>query len=210
MATLWTFGDSLTASYDIKYDWSRSYIEWKGYQPKVYGDIISENLNLTLINLGVGGSDNYSIFQSFCNVSHKIKNDDLVIFGWSSPIRFRLARNKNTWETFLPNFTKNLTVIDEVSENTIQEILLNRDSVKFVEEVNSWINLIDIFLKDVKHVHWTAFDKRLRVQSHINLQTIEDETNGLIVDRHFSEKGQLDLSQILIRFLNTKKKNTLI
>jgi hypothetical protein len=210
MATLWTFGDSLTESYNIKYDWSRKYVEWKGYVPKVYGDVISERLNLNLSNLGAGGTDNYSIFQNFCEVSHKIKKDDVVIFGWSSPLRFRLPRNDNRWEVFLPNFTKNLTDVDGISMNTVQEILSNRDSIKFVEEVNSWINLIDVFLKDIKHVHWTAFDNRLKAQLPKNLETIEDETNGFIVDRHFSEKGQLDLSEVLIYFLNAKKNNTLI
>ena len=198
MATLWTFGDSFTAPYDVRYDWSRNYVEWKGYVPKVYGDLISEKLNLDLANLGVGGSDNYSIFQSFCDVSHKIKNDDVVIFGWSSPLRFRLPTKHDRWEMFLPNFTKNLTNIDEVSMNTVLEILANRDSIKFVEEVNSWIKLIDCFLKDITYVHWTTFDKRLNAHMITNVENIRTETKGLIDDGHFSEKGQNDLSNTLI------------
>ena len=44
MATVWTFGDSLTAPYSEDYDWSNNYIKWKGYIPKVYGDIISDQV----------------------------------------------------------------------------------------------------------------------------------------------------------------------
>lgn len=198
MATVWTFGDSLTAEYDEQYEWSGNYIRWKGYKPDVYGDIISKKLNLDLINKGVGGSDNYSIFESFCNVSNKIERDDIVIFGWSSPIRFRLATNDNRWKSFLPNYTKNHTHINGISIKTIEEIIINRDSIKFVEEVNSWIKLIDCYLKDITHVHWTTFDKRLNAHMITNVENIRTETKGLIDDGHFSEKGQNDLSNTLI------------
>lgn len=198
MATVWTFGDSLTAEYDEQYEWSENYIRWKGYKPDVYGDIISKKLNLDLINKGVGGSDNYSIFESFCNVSNKIERDDIVIFGWSSPIRFRLATNDNRWKSFLPNYTKNHTDINGISIKTIEEIIINRDSIKFVEEVNSWIKLIDCYLKDTTHVHWTTFDKRLNAHMITNVENIRTETKGLIDDGHFSEKGQNDLSNTLI------------
>ena len=50
MKTLWTFGGSFTERYTDKYNWSRDYIKWKGYTPKVYGDIIAEKLDLDLKN----------------------------------------------------------------------------------------------------------------------------------------------------------------
>lgn len=206
MATVWTFGDSFTAPLSEDYDWSNQYIKWKGYTPKVYADIISEKLNLDSNNLGVGGCDNYSIFQSFCDVSDKIKNDDIVIFGWSSPIRFRLARNERRWETFLPNYSKNYTEIDGISIDTVNEMLVNRGSIKFVEEVNSWIKLINLTLKDITHVHWTTFDKRLNAHMIRGLEEIRRETNGLIDDGHFSEKGHVEISEKLMSIFlkNTK------
>jgi hypothetical protein len=210
MATLWTFGDSLTEGYNIKYEWSKSYIDWKGYTPKVHGEVISEKLNLDLRNLGLGGSDNYSIFQNFCDVSNKIKEDDIVIFGWSSPMRFRLVGNHNTWKTFIPNYTKNLSDINGISINTINELLIHRDNVKFVEEVNSWITLIDNFLVNVNHVHWTIFDDRIKAHMIRGLNTIKNETNGDVDDGHFSEEGQFQLSEKLIHLLSIKNKNTLI
>jgi hypothetical protein len=208
MATLWTFGDSLTAPFSEEYNWSNDYIKWKGYIPKVYGDIISEKLNLDLINLGVGGSDNYSILQSFCDVSHKIENDDIVIFGWSSPVRFRLARNEKRWVSFLPNYTKNHTHIDGVSIETVNETLVNRGSIKFVEEVNSWIRLINHTLRDVTHIHWTTFDERIDAHLIRGVENIRTETGGSIDDGHFNEKGHLELSDLLITYFSkgrTKK-----
>jgi hypothetical protein len=210
MSTLWTFGDSLTAPYSEEYDWSKEYIKWKGYTPNVYGKIVSEKLNLDLVNLGVGGNDNYSIFQSFCDVSDKIKNEDIVIFGWSSPIRFRLAMNENRWQIFLPNYTKNNLNIDGISINTIKETIINRESIKFVEEVNSWIKLIDHTLKDVTHVHWTTFDDRVDAHMVTGLENIRKETNGLIDDGHFSENGQIQLSELLITYFSKGRTKKLI
>jgi len=204
MATLWTFGDSLTERYTTN-GWAGRYINWKGYTPKVYGEIISEKLGLRLENLGVGGRDNYTIFQIFCDVSHKIKKDDFVIFGWSSPIRFRLAHQSNAWKFFLSGFNENQSGIDGISIDTINELMINRDNIKYIEEVNSWISLIDNFLIGVKNVHWTAFDKRLKAHMITNLETINVETNGEVNDSHFSEDGQAELSKILTHHLMRKK-----
>ena len=64
--TLWTFGDSFTESFGTTKgrNWIDNYIDWKGYVPKVYGEIISDEMGFELVNLGKGGSDNYSIFQN--------------------------------------------------------------------------------------------------------------------------------------------------
>ena len=48
--TLWTFGDSFTESLsDNKADWVQKYIEWKGYIPKVYGEVIAERMEIKLV-----------------------------------------------------------------------------------------------------------------------------------------------------------------
>ena len=211
MNNLWTFGDSLTASFDEAYQWSKKYIDWKGYKPNVYGDNISEILGFNLNNLGVGSSDNYSILQSFCNVSNKIKEGDLLIFGWSSPIRFRMVNNKKKWCSILPsvdvNFFNNL---ENVTSNTLKEILLNRDNKLYVEEVNSWIKMINNMIKNVDVIHWNAFDNRLTSIYVNNLETIRDETDNEINDVHFSENGQKQLSEILLNYYRSDRKIKII
>ena len=47
--TLWTFGDSFTARF-ANTGWSTNYVKWKGYIPKVYGEIISDKLEMQLQN----------------------------------------------------------------------------------------------------------------------------------------------------------------
>ena len=210
MPTIWTFGDSLTEGYSEKYDWSKSYIEWKKYKPKVYCEFLSEKLNFDLQNLGKGGSDNYTIFQTFCNISHKIKDNDLIIFGWSSPVRFRLSTPNDNWNTYIPNFDKNYPNIKTISVDTIKETLINRESFLFCDEVNSWIKLINNFLKNMKVVHWTYFDHRLKAFYVRNLETISKETNKEVDDPHFSENGHFELSEILFNLYKQKNQNKLI
>jgi hypothetical protein len=208
MPTLWTFGDSLTAEFSEKYEWSNSYIKWKKYKPKVYGEILSEKLNFKLQNLGIGGSDNYTIFQTFCDISNRIRDNDLVIFGWSSPVRFRVSNLKNGWHTYLPGLPKNLeaiySAVENISLTTVNEILINRDDYVFCGEVNSWIKMINHYLKNMKTIHWTAFDNRLNVTYVKNLETIMTETNGEVVDNHFSENGHYELSEMLLRVYSSK------
>ncbi len=211
MKTLWTFGDSLTASFDESYIWSKRYIDWKGYKPDVYGDIVSKTLGFHLNNLGVGSSDNYSILQSFCNVSNKIKEGDLLIFGWSSPIRFRMVTNKKKWCSVLPSMdVNNFNNLENVSSNTLTEILLNRDNLPYIEEINSWIKMINHTIKNVDVIHWCAFDNRLTSIYVDNVETIKKETDNEIDDVHFREKGQQKLSEILLNHYHSGTKFKII
>ena len=47
--TLWTFGDSFTQSFSDSTDsWVKVYCDWKGYIPKVYGEILADTLQFNL------------------------------------------------------------------------------------------------------------------------------------------------------------------
>ena len=141
---LYIFGDSFSAGFSFESNWTNPYVNWKGYTPKGFGEIISQKLNLELINLSENASDNYSILQKFCDNEKNIKKNDLVIIGWSSPLRFRLV--SKDWITILPNHDKFSTKeIDKtkISESTLIEILLNRDDIRYCNEVNSWIKLLN-------------------------------------------------------------------
>lgn len=211
MNSVWTFGDSLTAPFSESIQWSKKYIDWKGYKPNVYGDIVSKKLGLNLNNLGVGSSDNYSILQSFCDVSNKIKEGDLLIFGWSSPLRFRMVTDKKKWRSVLPNTDVNIfNNLENISSNTLNEILINRDNIPYIEEVNSWIKMINHTIKNVDVIHWCAFDNRLTSIYVGDVETIRKETNNEIDDAHFSEKGQKQLSEILLNYYHSDRKHKII
>ena len=204
---LYIFGDSFSAGFSFESNWTNNYVNWKGYTPKGFSEIISQKLNLELINLADNASDNYSILQKFCDNVKNIKKNDLVIIGWSSPLRFRLV--SNDWITILPNYDKFSTKeIDKtkISESTLIEILLNRDDVRYCNEVNSWIKLLNNLDKNI--IHWTPFDQRLDCMFLSKFETIVTETNGELNDWHFSENCHLQLSDLFIS--KFKKKNKML
>lgn len=210
MSTVWTFGDSYTEGYNPNYEWSKKYINWKGYHPKVHGDFISEMLNYELKNLGMGGSDNYTIFETFCKNVNEIKVGDIVVIGWSDVGRFRLSNRNGYWSSFIPKFSNVSSYTEYISENTINEILVNRTAKIYVDEVNNWINLIKKSLDGIKLVNWSIFNEGKINGVFIHnmiIETIIKETKGEVADGHFSENGQMKLAEIIVNVINNMGNN---
>jgi hypothetical protein len=219
MNTLWTFGDSFTQSYippaDRGRNWRNDYIEWKGYDTKVYPEFIAEKLNLNLVNKGEGGCDNSYIFEEFCKVASQIQKDDIVIFGWTDVHRFRLFNKENECGFFNANaldkdggaiFSQEFfNTFDFLSIQTIEEMIVNRDSKMFINELCNWVNLINLFLKDINVIHW-SWDRNNSICKNIIISTryerIFDETKGSIIDYHWSENGHKMFSGHLIKKIN--------
>lgn len=209
MATIWTFGDSLTERYNPAFKWSKDYIEWKGYVPKVYGNFISEMLGYDLKNLGKAGCDNYTIYDTFCKTYPLIKEDDLVIIGWTSSLRFRMVNKMGNWTSLHPNFDNYLKDFEHLSENTLNEMFINRQNTNYTDEVNTWINFINTACIDKKIIHWSTIkggDGELNTFHMFGMERIDAETKGLINDAHFSEKGQEQLAFELIDIFMNKQK----
>lgn len=206
MKTLWTFGDSFTESFNTNYNWSNKYIQWKGYIPKVYGEVISDELELELVNLGKNGSDNYSIFQLVCDSVHRINPNDIIIIGWSDTIRFRLVKNLEHWQPILPNFSGNLKNLENISQLTIEEILLNRDNWKYKEELRSWMKLLDYAFPNNLLIHW-SWRRGVATNYFRNITTIRTETNNEIDDGHYGEEGHNELAKILMDMITTNNRN---
>ena len=96
--------------------------------------------------------------------------------------------------------TKGLPYVNGVDDEVVEKIFENRKNFHYINEVLSWINLINKARED-RIVHWTWFEKK-------DKETITNETNGLIEDLHYSEKGHLDLAnEILKSFKNSPTKN---
>jgi hypothetical protein len=201
---LWIFGDSFSESYNELWSWAKEYIEWKGYKPKVYGEILAEKFSYKLVNKSIGGCDNYTIFEEFCKSSHLIGKNDSVIFGWTQTLRFRVVANsripgdREYWYTIR-------TVDDMVKVNTdltpeIRDVMLvERSKSKYVDEVNSWIHLINTFLSSNTVIHWNFSTAKMK-GIFVHPKTIEKigyETNDKIKDGHYSEYGHVQLSKIL-------------
>ena len=207
--TLWTFGDSFTEDYQEHHGWSKQYIDFKGYTPKSYPQILSEMLDCDLENCGKGGYDNYSIFESICENVEKFYQGDTIIVNWSDTIRFRLAGMDNQWGRFVPNNINFDNVPTEnVCQRTFEEIIVNRSRELYVEEVNKWINLLKVLTREkFTIIHWTPFDlPSLDAYKFSVNETINKETLGQINDHHYNEKGQVMLAGYLIGLLRNPKK----
>jgi hypothetical protein len=215
MNTLWTFGDSYTENFRYDIWWCKDYLNWKGYIPKVYGEIISEKLNLKLKNYGQGGTNNYQIFQTICNNINNIKKNDIVIISWSELDRFRIVNKENNWELIYNNkshILEKLKKCEHISNTTIEEILINRytNKKKYLEEIKSWEIIIKKSLAKNNLIFWSPFDDDEYGEMMQMFETIKKETNNKINDKHFSETGQLHLSYILLERLGITQNRTKI
>lgn len=210
MNKLWIFGDSNSAPFDPIYPYAKQYLEWKGYRSKIYGEVMSEKLGFQHCNRAKPGSDNYTIFQTLCDNVKEMREGDIVIIGWSSVIRFRLLCSKPTdaFLSLVPNWDNNLSGLDHISIETVEQTLINRSDnmVRYVEELGSWIDLIDYTMekKGVKVVHWSLFGEGInghQFDIHQPQCCLIDETKGLIEDYHLGEIGHRELSKFLFRYL---------
>jgi hypothetical protein len=199
MNTLWIFGDSFSAPFsnDHSIAWGKSYIDFKGYEPHVFGDIIAKDLNLKLENHARGGADNYYIFESICKCSDMISPNDLIIVGWTSPIRFRIITELGIWKTILP-----------MGDSEYSKLIVDRDnSLNPLLEIKNWMKLL-FKLYGNQILFWSpAIKNDIDIYSPKDLGIIEhisEETNGLLSDSHYSEKGHQTLSKILLSKLSTK------
>ena len=197
MKNLWIFGDSFSTPYEhsSNINWSNKYIEWKGYSPKIFSTLLSNKLNLELHNLGLGASSNSTIFETIYTNAHSITKGDIIIIGWSSQNRFRLANIKKEWSHIVPNWTESYkNELPFVSKTTLDEILINRNDEQYLVELLKIINFINWLFKESIVIHWSAFNSFINNKIIYDIKySISAETNGLIDNKHYSEKGHVIL-----------------
>ena len=201
MGKLYVFGCSYSALHNIHLlndpSLKRYYEYREGTFPPVWSEILAEKLGLELVNTAEWGLDNYSIFENFCKLSDQINSEDVVIIGWSQTFRFRLysetlnrLSSLNVWKTNENHQFSN------ISQQTIDEVLVNRDNSLWVDEVYNWMNIINRLSKLVnfKLLHWsffTEFPKMYLINKLLDLgaEYITHETNGEVNNEHFGEIG---------------------
>lgn len=205
---LWIFGDSFSdeftpPDYNNVSDFRTLYTNYKGYVPKVFGQLISEELNLEYKNLAEQGECNDGIFQNICDVSNEIKDGDILIINWSNPNRFRITSKNGKWLRIVPNYDPDSKLLGDVSMNTINEILINRNSNLFINEVDSKIKFINNAFKNILIINWSPFNHGYKlVQLFDNgLETISCETKGVVDDGHFNENSHVKLSNYFVEII---------
>ncbi len=206
MNKLWVFGDSFSARWNTKWDWTYDYLTYKGYKPKQFFNIISEKYNLSINNKSIGGCDNYTILQTICDNIDSIGENDVVIIGWTQHMRFRIANPKydiwhrDKWIYLLPNLENPQNMYGYISKSTFEEILINRDNDLFIDEVRSWIKMIKKSLPNNKILFWSW--PKYPDENFMPLP-IREETSGKINDAHYGEEGHKTLAEWMIECLET-------
>lgn len=199
MGKLWFFGDSFTDRYILSNN--KEYTNYKGYTPTHFTEILSKDLNLDYNNLSESyGMDNYTIFQTVCDNINYIESSDIIVIGWSEPTRFRMVDSSTgKWRTLLPTgflrVNKGLPYVNGVDNSVVEGVFKNREHHLYLQEIESWIKLLNFALKNNKIVHWSWVNDK-------NRETITSETNGEVIDFHYSEKGHLDLAKDILEQLN--------
>jgi hypothetical protein len=220
---LWIFGDNNSAVFGkTKERRFKYYKEYRGgVFPKSWSELLSKELNLELKNMAVFGQSNYDIFDMFCKCAEQIQKDDVVIIGWGYVQRFRLVdETTNSFITIRPNQFKsehinNVALLNGIDINVVNSILSNRTNTEWVNEIYNWENLINLLSKYIgfKIVYWT-FDISLNKSYYISTNNFrtdllemgaEDitlETNEILVDENFGEKGHLIQFQYFLNHIN--------
>jgi hypothetical protein len=211
---IWIFGDSFSAPYqmhlDRKNQWAIDYCEYKKKIPKAFDEILFDLLNIPTTNLALPGSDNYTIFHTYIQNLQNIKEDDVLIFGWSSVLRYRLGNIEDGFSTILAENGHELVkhLFDNLTQNTINEMLLIRASNAYYRELEDFMKIIE-HSSLTKHIyHWSPFkENRLNIQniSQIAPNGIRTETNSIIDDAHYGEIGHLSLAMHFYKKIKSYK-----
>ena len=198
---LWTFGDSFSCSFTSDYKWVKNYTEFKGYCPKIYSEIISEKLDIDLINCAKSADSNYDIIHKFMVEVDNICNDDMVFIQFSSLYRFRLVDKNGNFAPIAGHWDELYYQFEE-SEETIKEIGINRLSVKYEEEIDDWIKMVKLILKDNTVIFWTPFiesSKNVNMLPYYEFTDIANETNFKVKDSHYGEIGHSQLADFILK-----------
>lgn len=176
--SLYTFGCSLTDEF------GEDCVKFRDNNlPDIWPKILSKLLNEELVNLGKFANSNYSIFRSFISVSEKINKNDVLIFGWTSILRYQFVNHLNQLVNILPNNYNDKTLKITPSLKTHEEILLNRDNIFWVYEILDYIKLINLFCEKIncRVYHWTSDDEITKFVYKNNSELIQ-KLNFIPVD----------------------------
>jgi hypothetical protein len=212
---LWIFGDSFSTQWEGMGELGVKYSEWKGYTPKIFSNYLSTMLSTDVTQCGIGGADNYTIFDSIIANIPNMTAGDIAIIGWSHPSRFRLEID-NKWIS-VRNIQSELELYKFVDMKTLQQIGVNRMSRLYWDEIIGWSTLLTTLfhLKGIRVIFWSPF--ALRADIHLKkqlvpkdwyigtlLERLRDETAGVIDDTHFSEAGHKELADIIYEKILSK------
>ena len=213
MKTLWTFGDSFTFGHGCREDCNSGlYEKYKSYKSDnddIWPNKLSKLLQMHLKNLGVNGYCNNLIIDSIIDNYDFIQEEDCVVIGKSSSARNHIPYNDNLYTILSPHeLTKTnnklLGHFDKF-EPEIVETIINfqyyfSDNKFYKEQQDKRIQfLVNRLYSEKKVKKCIVWDLDIRKQ----FPTIIQETNGKIINYHFSWKGHSQFTKYLFSQFNT-------
>ena len=208
---LWVFGDSFSVPFEKMID-DHPYIPYKGYCPKIFSILLSEKFDFRLRDCARGGSSNYDIFHTFIKNIDNILEDDIIIFGWTQTIRFRVANKNNDFYDVIIAVVDKMIEFHGVPCNSLIDISDNRaKSSVYFDELYDFIKIIEKSKPNCKILHWTwvepyfkdRYEKRFYdlLIPYKKYKTVKEETNENVNDFHYGELGHYELYEELSKFL---------
>ena len=204
---LWSFGDSFSCKLSSEHKWAKSYIDFKGYVPRIYSELISDKLGIELKNFAKSGDSNYGIFHEFVEKAEEINPTDIAIVQFSSVYRFRLVNKNNEFESISSYWNDCYDKFNE-SEQSIQEIGINRMSKKYLSEIEDWIKIINLSFRSNKIIFWSPFEESTgnkNMLPYYELPDITKETNGMVNDHHYGEIAHAQIADVILSKIINKK-----
>jgi hypothetical protein len=206
MKKLYVIGDSFSSKFyepqEAPDSWKNKYIDYKGYEPKFFGEFITEELGIDYEILTKGPHDNFKMIECFIDNLDKFNDGDILSFGWTDPSRLRFVDfSTNEWEVINAH---NMTgdYLCGVSVSTLIEWAANRQHKLYGDELIKWTKLINKSLPNVSIIHWTWGNN-----SYLPFDRIVDDTNGIINDLHWSERGHQQFANWFLDVYNKKIEN---
>lgn len=204
---LWVFGDSYSKKFGDKYGWDKKYTNLKGYYPKCFGEILSEKMNLELMNFADYGYCNDDIFHTFVEEIDNIKDEDIIIFQLGSSRILRLVDKSGEFRTIDLTWYREYQHFNE-EQVCIDSILANRNSEKYNEEINDWVKIIKIAKPNNNLIFWTPVEessKNTNILPYRKFTSLSEETNNEIMDQHYGEVGHQELADYLFKVIKQEK-----
>lgn len=192
---LYMFGDSHTQTfkshYEAKQGWFMEYLDYLGFIPEHYAELIPKYFDIDVINNGKGGASNYTIFDSFINSINQIKPKDILIFNWTSEGRFRIADDVNQFVDIIP-FNPHPKQNENVKKSTTEEIALNRVSYNiWYKEISNFIKIIKSLFPNNQIYHWSWVSPESEYPENLwSREMIEDKQLCIVVNgyKHTDQK----------------------
>ena len=218
MATIWTFGDSMTAgdgclqNLPVRDGGDRYYKEYKKEDDDIWPNILSKSSGYDVLNFGKSGASNDYIIDCIIDNFNNINDGDVVIIEKTFYERFDIPKlNKNEFHT---QYGESLSTMAEDLKNNKYD----KDKIEIETILNYGIlfashNLfkerqnrrLDFIKKQLKKKNAKVYNWDILNFMDGRIETIMEHTKNEIFDIHFSFNGHKQFAEMMHKIIFVKK-----